>query len=113
MDVKPKLPPEELKKIIANYDALIVRSQTKVTKDIIQRAKKLKYIGRAGVGLDNIDVNEASKKGIVVMNAPGGNTVSTAEHTFSLILALSRNIAQADLSIKNSEWNRKKFMGVE
>ena len=113
VDIKPKLPPEELKKIIPDYNVLIVRSQTKVTKDIIKHAKKLKYIGRAGVGLDNVDVNEASKKGIIVMNAPGGNAISTAEHTFSLILALSRNIPQANLSLKKGEWQRKKFMGVE
>ena len=113
VDVKVKLSPEELKKIIPVYDALVVRSQTKVTKDIIKHAKKLKFIGRAGVGLDNIDLEEASKSGIVVMNAPGGNTISTAEHTFSLLMALSRNIPQADASLKKGEWNRKKFMGVE
>lgn len=113
VDIKTKLPPEELKRIIPAYDALIVRSQTKVTKDVINSAKKLKYIGRAGVGLDNIDVDAASKKGIIVMNTPGGNSVSTAEHTFSLILSLSRNIAQANASIKRGEWERKKFMGVE
>jgi len=113
VDVKTKLSPDELKKIISDYDAIIVRSQTKVTKDIIKHAKKLKFIGRAGVGLDNIDITAASKKGIVVMNAPGGNTISTAEHTFSMILSLSRNIAQANASIKKGEWNRKKFMGVE
>jgi len=113
VDVKTKLPPDELKKIIGDYDALIVRSQTKVTKDVIKHAGRLKFIARAGVGLDNVDVNEASKRGITVMNAPGGNTVSTAEHTFSLILALSRNIPQADASLKKGEWNRKKFMGVE
>ena len=106
-------PSEELKKTIKNYDALIVRSATKVTKDIIQAGEKLKIIGRAGVGLDNIDVQAASKKGIVVVNAPGGNTISTAEHTLSLILSLSRNIAQADASTKSGLWERKKFMGVE
>ena len=113
VDVKTKLSPEELKKIIPDYDVLIVRSQTKVTKDVISCAKNLKFIGRAGVGLDNIDIDEASKKGIVVMNAPEGNTISTAEHAFSLILSLSRNIPQADLSVKKGEWERKKFMGVE
>ncbi|OGW75084.1 MAG: phosphoglycerate dehydrogenase [Omnitrophica bacterium RBG_13_46_9] len=113
VDSKPKLPPEELKKIVGEYDALIVRSETKVTKDILKSAKKLKYIGRAGVGLDNVDVDEASKMGIIVMNAPGGNMVSTAEHTLSLILSLSRNIPQADASLKKGEWSRKKFMGVE
>jgi len=113
VDVKPKLPVDELKKILPNYDALIVRSQTKVTKDVLSAAKNLKFIGRAGVGLDNIDINEASKRGIVVMNAPAGNTISTAEHAFSMILSLSRNIPQADASLKKGEWNRKKFMGVE
>ncbi len=113
VDVKTKLPTEELKNIIKHYNALIVRSQTKVTKDIIKRADKLKVIGRAGIGLDNIDVKEASKKGIIVMNSPMGNTISTAEHTFSLLLALSRNIPQADASLKSSKWERKKFMGVE
>ena len=113
VDVKPKLSPDELKKIIPEYDVLIVRSGTKVTKDIIKHAKKLKFIGRAGVGLDNVDLEEASKKGIVVMNTPGGNTISTAEHTLSLILALSRNIPQANASVKRGEWERKKFMGVE
>ncbi|MBL7157138.1 MAG: phosphoglycerate dehydrogenase [Candidatus Omnitrophica bacterium] len=113
VDTKYKLPPDELKKIIPEYNVLIVRSQTKVTKDILKHAKKLKLIGRAGVGLDNIDVNEASKKGIIVMNAPGGNTTSTAEHTLSLLLSLARNIPQANSSLKKGEWNRKKFMGVE
>ena len=113
VDIKPKLLPDELKKIIGDYTALIVRSQTKVTKDIMKHAKKLKFIGRAGVGLDNIDVDEASKRGIIVMNAPGGNAISTAEHTMSLILSLSRNIPQANVSLKKGEWQRKKFMGVE
>ena len=113
VDVKPKLPPAELKEIIKNYDAIIVRSGTKVTQDIISNAKKLKIIGRAGVGLDNVDVNAASKKGIIVMNAPAGNTISTAEHTMSMILALSRNIPQAYASMKQGKWDRKKFMGTE
>lgn len=113
IDVNTKLAPDDLKKIIKDYDALIVRSSTKVTKDVIAAASKLKIIGRAGVGLDNVDVNAASKKGIIVVNTPGGNTISTAEHAFSLMLALSRNIPQADLSTKKGEWERKKFMGVE
>ncbi|MDP6686331.1 MAG: phosphoglycerate dehydrogenase [Candidatus Omnitrophota bacterium] len=113
VDVKLKLPPAELKKIIKDYDALLVRSGTKATKDIIKSAEKLKVIGRAGVGLDNVDLTAASKRGIIVMNTPGGNTISTAEHTISLILALSRNIPQASTSTKKGEWERKKFMGVE
>ena len=113
VDVNTKLTPEELKKVIKDYDALLVRSATKVNKDVIEAAGKLKIIGRAGVGLDNVDVNAASKKGIIVVNTPGGNTISTAEHTFSMMLALSRSIPQADLSMKKGEWERKKFMGVE
>ncbi|MDP2912493.1 MAG: phosphoglycerate dehydrogenase, partial [Candidatus Omnitrophota bacterium] len=113
VDVNTKLTPEELEKIIKDYDALLVRSATKVTEDVIGAASKLKIIGRAGVGLDNVDVDAASKKGIIVVNTPGGNTISTAEHTFSMMLALSRNIPQADLSMKRGEWERKKFMGSE
>ncbi|MBC8473643.1 MAG: phosphoglycerate dehydrogenase [Candidatus Omnitrophica bacterium] len=113
VDVKLKLSPEELKKIIKDYDCLLVRSGTKATKDIIEAADKLKVIGRAGVGLDNVDLGAASKRGIIVMNTPGGNTISTAEHALSLILALSRNIPEADASTKQGKWERKKFMGVE
>jgi len=113
VDVKTDLKPEDLKEIIKDYDALVVRSATKVTKDIIASAKKLKVIGRAGVGLDNVDLEAATQKGIIVMNTPAGNTISTAEHTFSMILALSRNIAQANSSMKKGEWKRSKFMGVE
>ena len=110
VDVNTKLTPDELKKAISVYDALVVRSSTKVTKDVIALADKLKIIGRAGVGLDNVDVEAASKKGVIVVNTPGGNTISTAEHTFSMILALSRNIPQADLSTKKGEWERKKVV---
>jgi D-3-phosphoglycerate dehydrogenase / 2-oxoglutarate reductase len=113
VDVKTELTPEELKGIIKDYDALIVRSSTKVTKDIIGSAQRLKVIGRAGVGLDNVDLEAATQKGIIVMNTPGGNTISTAEHTMSMLLALSRNIPQANLSVKKGEWKRSKFMGVE
>ena len=100
VDCKYNLKPEELKSIIKDYDALIVRSATKVTADIIDAASKLKFIGRAGVGLDNVDLKAANKKGIVAMNTPAGNTTSTAEHTISMILALSRNIPQAYASMK-------------
>lgn len=113
VEVKLKQSPEELKKIIGEYDALLVRSGTKVTAELISCADKLKIIGRAGAGLDNVDALAATKKGIIVMNTPGGNTISTAEHTMSLILSLSRNIAQADTSMKSGAWDRKKFMGVE
>ncbi|HNW39046.1 MAG TPA: phosphoglycerate dehydrogenase [Candidatus Omnitrophota bacterium] len=113
VDVKTDLKPEALKEIIKDYDALVVRSATKVTKEVIQAAGKLKVIGRAGVGLDNVDLEAATAKGIIVMNTPAGNTISTAEHTFSMILTMSRNIAQANASMKKGEWKRSKFMGVE
>ncbi|MEW6619885.1 MAG: phosphoglycerate dehydrogenase [bacterium] len=113
VDVKTGLKPEELVACIGDYDGMIVRSETKVTKEVIEASKKLQVIGRAGVGVDNIDVPSATKKGIIVMNAPGGNTVSTAEHTIGMILALSRNIPQADKSMKEGKWDRKKYMGVE
>lgn len=108
-----KLTPEELAGVIGEYDALIVRSATKVRGAVLDAAAKLKVIGRAGAGVDNIDVPKATEKGAVVMNTPGGNTVSTAEHAFSLMLSLARNIPQADRSVKGGEWNPKKFMGVE
>ena len=113
VDCKYGLPPGELKNIIKDYDALIIRSSTNMTADIIEAADKLKVIGRAGVGLDNVDLKAATKKGIVAMNTPGGNTTSTAEHTMSLILALSRNIPQACASLKSGKWERSKFEGVE
>ncbi|MFA5177680.1 MAG: hydroxyacid dehydrogenase, partial [Candidatus Omnitrophota bacterium] len=113
VDVKTDLKPEELKKVIKDYDALLVRSATKVTADIINAAAKLKVVGRAGVGLDNVDLNAATQKGIIVMNTPAGNTISTAEHAVSMILSLSRNIPQANASTKKGEWKRSKFMGVE
>jgi len=104
---------EELIKIIPEYEVLIVRSETRVTEKVIRAANKLKVIGRAGTGVDNIDVEAATKKGIIVMNTPGGNTISAAEHTISLILALSRNIPQAHASLREGKWERKKFMGSE
>jgi D-3-phosphoglycerate dehydrogenase / 2-oxoglutarate reductase len=108
-----KLTPEEFKNILGEYDALIVRSATKVREDVLSSAGKLKVIGRAGAGVDNIDVKKATDLGIVVMNTPGGNTVSTAEHAFSLMMSLARNIPQADKSVKEGLWNPKKYMGVE
>ncbi len=113
VDVKTDHKPDTLRQAIKEYDALIVRSATKVTKDIIDASERLKVIGRAGVGLDNVDLAAATQKGVIVMNTPTGNTVSTAEHTMSMILALSRNIPQANASTKKGEWKRSKFMGVE
>ena len=113
VDVKTDLKPDMLKGAIGEYDALIVRSATKATKDVIDAGARLKVIGRAGVGLDNVDLEAATQKGVIVMNTPAGNTVSTAEHTMSMILSLSRNIPQANASMKKGEWKRSKFMGVE
>ncbi len=113
VDERHKAEPQELKAIIGDYTALIVRSGTKVTGELIEAADKLKVIGRAGVGVDNIDVVAAGKRKIVVMNTPEGNTISTAEHTIGMMLALSRNIPQAASSLKEKLWERSKFTGVE
>ena len=113
VDVKTGLAPDELKAIIGEYDGIAIRSATKMTADIISAAHNLKVIGRAGIGLDNVDIPAASKQGIVVMNTPGGNTVTTAEHTLAMIMALSRNIPQATASLKQGKWEKKKFEGRE
>jgi D-3-phosphoglycerate dehydrogenase len=105
--------PDELKASINNYDAIIVRSATKLKADILEGADNLKIIGRAGAGIDNVDLPTANKKNIIVMNTPLGNTVSTAEHTLALIMALSRNIPQGYASLKEKRWDRKKYAGVE
>lgn len=111
--VKDKLPAEELLEIIPDFDALIVRSASKVTAEVIARAKKLKIIGRAGVGVDNIDIPAATAKGIIVINSPGGNTIAATEHTMAMMLAMSRNIPIANETMHKGEWNRKKYVGVE
>jgi D-3-phosphoglycerate dehydrogenase len=113
VDVKTGLGEDELCRIIGEYDALVVRSQTKATKRVIEAAARLRVIGRAGVGVDNVDVEAATWRGVIVMNTPGGNTISTAEHTFSMMLALARKIPQAHLSVKSGKWERKSFEGVE
>jgi D-3-phosphoglycerate dehydrogenase len=113
VDVKTGLAPDELKKIIGRYEGLVIRSATKVTADIIDAARKLKVIGRAGSGLDNVDKEAATKRGIVVMNTPGGNTITTAEHTIALMVSMARMIPQATASMKQGKWEKKKFMGVE
>ncbi|MFN7929852.1 MAG: hydroxyacid dehydrogenase [Blastocatellia bacterium] len=113
VDQNVGLKPDELKKIIGDYDALIVRSETKVTADIISAATNLKVIGRAGSGVDNIDVPAATKRGIVVMNAAAGNSVTTGEHTLAMMMSLARKIPQAHSSMKAGKWDKKKFMGVE
>lgn len=111
--VNTDLSQKELVKCIKDYQGLIVRSQTQVTKQVIKAGKNLKVIGRAGVGVDNIDVETATKQGIVVMNTPDANTISTAELTFTMILALSRNIYQATKALKNNQWAKDKLTGVE
>lgn len=113
VDVKVGLPVEEIIKIIPEYDALMLRSGTKVTKEIIEAGKQLKIIGRAGVGVDNIDVPVATRHGIIVVNSPEGNTIAAAEHALAMMLALSRYIPDANQSIKNNKWDRKSFVGVE
>ena len=113
VDVKTKLPKEELLKEIRHYDGLVVRSGTKVTSDVIAAADRLKVIGRAGSGLDNVDTPAATRRGIVVMNTPGGNTVTTAEHTMAMIFAMTRRIPQATASTKAGKWEKERFMGVE
>jgi len=110
---KHNLSPEELMLEIESADALLVRSQTKVTAEIIEKASRLKVIARAGVGVDNIDIPAATQKGIIVVNAPDGNTISTAEHTFAMLISLSRNIPQAYQSILQGKWDRKKYVGTE
>jgi D-3-phosphoglycerate dehydrogenase len=113
VDVNTGLAPEELLKIIPDYDGLVIRSATKVTKDILEAATNLKAVGRAGIGLDNVDIPEASNKGIVVMNAPDGNATTAAEHAIAMMMSLSRNVPQATASMKAGKWEKKKFMGRE
>ena len=111
--VNTGLPEAELIKIIPEFSALVVRSQTKVTAAVLDAATQLRVVGRAGVGVDNVDVDAATRRGVIVMNTPGGNTISTAEHAFSLLVSVARNIPQADASMKAGKWDRKKFEGVE
>ncbi len=113
VDNRPGLPPAELLEAIGGYEGLVVRSATKVTAEVIARGTRLQVIGRAGTGVDNIDVNAATRRGILVMNTPGGNTISAAEQTISLMLALARNIPQAHASLLRGEWDRKSFTGTE
>ena len=113
VDTKTNLSPEELKKIIDNYDGLIIRSATKVRKDLIDSLSNLKIIGRAGAGVDNVDVEAAKNKNIIVMNTPGGNTNATAEHTIGLIFTLQRKITIANETTHNGLWEKKKLKGNE
>lgn len=110
---KPGMTAEQILEEIAEYHGLIVRSETKVTSHLISKMKQMEIIGRAGTGVDNIDVEAATRRGIIVMNTPGGNTISAAEHTMALMLSMCRNVPQANISIREGKWERKKFQGSE
>ncbi|HEX8670037.1 MAG TPA: phosphoglycerate dehydrogenase, partial [Allosphingosinicella sp.] len=113
VDEKPGLTKDELKAIIGDYDGLAIRSATKVTKDVLEAATNLKVVGRAGIGVDNVDIPAASAKGVVVMNTPFGNSITTAEHAIALMFALARELPQADASTQAGKWEKNRFMGVE
>jgi D-3-phosphoglycerate dehydrogenase len=113
IDVITGKTPEELGEIIGQYDGLAIRSTTKLTKELIAKATQLKVVGRAGIGVDNIDIPAASVKGIVVMNTPFGNSITTAEHAIALMFALARQLPEADASTQAGKWEKNRFMGVE
>jgi len=113
VDYKPVLTADDLKAIINDYDAVMIRSASKITKDVLSEAKRLKVIGRAGVGVDNIDIDAATEKGIVVINSPEGNTVAASEHTIAMMLSVIRHIPAADVSLKQGNWERSGLMGKE
>lgn len=113
VDVKTGLPPEELVAMVGAYDALVVRSETRVTREVIEAGARLVAVGRAGVGVDNIDLQAATERGVIVVNAPQGNTVAAAEHTIALLMALARHVPQADASMRAGQWDRKSYIGTE
>ncbi|HXT79390.1 MAG TPA: phosphoglycerate dehydrogenase [Acetobacteraceae bacterium] len=113
VDLKPGLSPAELRAIIASYDGLAIRSATKVTRELLDAAPNLKVVGRAGIGVDNVDVRSATARGVVVMNTPHGNTITTAEHAIAMMFALARQIPEASTSTKSGKWEKNRFMGVE
>jgi D-3-phosphoglycerate dehydrogenase len=113
VDVRTDLSPEELLQIIPAYDALLVRSGTRVTEDVLRAGMRLQVVARAGVGVDNIDIDAATRAGIIVVNAPTGNVVAAAEHTIAMLMALARHIPQADQHIREGKWQRSRFVGVE
>ena len=113
VDYLPDISRERLKKIIHNYDALAIRSNTNVDKEILLLSSNLKVIGRAGIGVDNIDIDSATSKGIIVMNTPHGNSITTAEHTIAMIMSLARQIPDANVSTKKGKWEKSKFVGTE
>ena len=113
VDERVGMKPDELRAAIGEYDALVVRSASTVTREVVDAAPKLRVIGRAGIGVDNIDVEAATRRGIAVMNTPGGNNVTTAEHAISMLLSLARSIPQATASMKGGKWEKSKFTGSE
>src|SRR6186713_1199667 len=113
VDEKPGLSPDELMAVIGEYDGLAIRSATKVTKDILSAAPRLKVVGRAGIGVDNVDIPAATSRGVVVMNTPFGNSITTAEHAIAMMFALAREIPAADISTQAGKWEKNRFMGVE
>ena len=113
VDVNTGLSPDELKAIISQYHGIVIRSATKITKDILDAATNLKVVGRAGSGLDNVDIDEATKKNVVVMNTPGGNTVGTAEHAIAMMMSMARNIPRGTATLKQNLWEKKNLQGRE
>src|SRR3954449_5793759 len=113
VDLKPGLSPAELRAIIPAYEGLAIRSATKVTKELLDAATSLKVVGRAGIGVDNVDIRSATARGIVVMNTPHGNAITTAEHAIAMMFALARQIPEASASTKAGKWEKNRFMGVE
>ena len=113
VDEKKGLSPDELREIIGGYEALIVRSETKVTAPLLEAGKKLRVVARAGVGVDNVDLDAATKLGIPVVNSPQGNINAAAEHTIALLMAVARNVGAASVSIKGGKWERSQLVGVE
>jgi D-3-phosphoglycerate dehydrogenase len=110
---QPGITPGDLLACIADFEGLVIRSGTKVTAEVIERADKLRVIGRAGIGVDNVDVAAATERGIAVLNTPEGNNITTAEHAISLLLSLARHIPSATASVKAGHWEKKKFTGIE
>jgi len=113
VDQKTGLSPADLRAIIGEYDGLAIRSATKVTKELLDAAPRLKVVGRAGIGVDNVDIRSATARGVVVMNTPHGNTITTAEHAIAMMFALARQIPEATISTKSGKWEKNRFMGVE
>ena len=113
VDVKPKLSEDELVKVVGAYDAMVVRSSTQVTSRVLQAGSRLQIVGRAGVGIDNIDVDTATQCGVLIVNAPDGNSIAAAEHTIAMMMALARLIPRADASLRARKWERNQFLGVE